>query len=306
VASLALAWPAAAVPVSVGVDFSQLPEDTFDRVDGVSLEQALVVRLVQDGFAVVSLASAPQLVVSIAASPPSLRISVTTGDASRTADVLFEGVDLPELRLETAQRVAELVRAVKSELKPATNADVKVEPPATVAEKEPEEPVVEAPPLRWAVLVGAGGAYRASMLDGAVSLGAELRWPSGPMLRIGGQAVRANEAAIDAVDALAQVGAGWSWLLGPVDVAVSLEAGAHVHVFSVQGDASAGASGVRWDGVVSLPVEVTVGGASGLLVRLRASPFATTLARVHAVGEVEAWSRGALGVALGLHVGWGG
>src|SRR5438552_1318756 len=48
-------------PLTVGLDLSGLDEPSFKRLDGAMVENEAVIRLVQEGFAVTSVANGPTL-----------------------------------------------------------------------------------------------------------------------------------------------------------------------------------------------------------------------------------------------------
>src|SRR5262249_25290824 len=79
VALLAIGSPCAASAhedFTVALDFSSIDEQTYRSLDVLSLERELVVRLVQEGFAVVAASARPRpsLVLRYLATPPGLRL----------------------------------------------------------------------------------------------------------------------------------------------------------------------------------------------------------------------------------------
>jgi hypothetical protein len=135
-ASAVLTWvvltaTAHAIPPTVSVDASALPAKLFRRLDGAGLERRVIVRLVQDGFAVVRPAANPAIHVELRGEGSLVRIEVTRGANREVRRVRITGIRRAELHLEIAQKVAELVRSVaeRSETKTgATGQSVPLEP----------------------------------------------------------------------------------------------------------------------------------------------------------------------------------
>src|SRR5262249_34623124 len=154
---------AAAAP-TVAVDLAGLDSAAFDRLRGTALEQEIVVRLVQEGFAVVRREQAPEFVLTfsmrgdllvIACDGPAGHLeSVVTRPFERGADV----------HLEIAQKAVDLVRMARRAATPAV-------PP-------PPSPIEAASSTRLEALAGAEALWRSDAID--------------PLLRIGAAAVRAS------------------------------------------------------------------------------------------------------------------
>src|SRR5258706_5833226 len=98
-ALLALAGASArAQPTTtVAVDVRGLDERTYQKIDAVALEKQLVLRLVQEGFAVVSAAAKPVIVVRLVDAPRGLALVAERGDVRERRDVGVDGEPLPEL-----------------------------------------------------------------------------------------------------------------------------------------------------------------------------------------------------------------
>lgn len=108
---LAAAAPGPEVPsptVVVAVDFSGLDLETFSTIDGTTLEQLLVIRLTQEGFAVVSVERNPAIVVRLGSTEANAELVVESSTARLSARVEATA-NISEFHLEIAQRTTELV-----------------------------------------------------------------------------------------------------------------------------------------------------------------------------------------------------
>jgi hypothetical protein len=100
---------------TVSVDVTTLDDAAFQRLDGAALEKQIVVRLVQDGFAVVATSWQPAVVLTVHSLGQSVLLQAYGPAGLHRREVAAEvgGRRVPsaELRLELAQKAAELVRA---------------------------------------------------------------------------------------------------------------------------------------------------------------------------------------------------
>lgn len=109
---------AASTPTTVTLDLSTLDDATYRRIDGLSLEKKLVLRLLEDGFGVVpASASADRRATFLAQNG---RLTIRVGPLSR--EVELDG-PTTQLHLEIAQKLSALLR----------EPEPKVEVPAVVA-----------------------------------------------------------------------------------------------------------------------------------------------------------------------------
>ncbi|MCP3064216.1 hypothetical protein LXT21_36130 [Myxococcus sp. K38C18041901] len=135
--------------VSVSFDLRALPEQDYRRWDGVELERKVALRLIQEGFAVVSARGPAQVRLSASRAPEGLLLEAV-GPRQRVEQSVRVGRgSIAELHLEVAQKLAEMTRAVQPEPEPEP------EPPQS-------EPVLQAPvevaaaPSRAALDLGLG------------------------------------------------------------------------------------------------------------------------------------------------------
>ncbi|GEN11701.1 hypothetical protein SAMN05443572_11563 [Myxococcus fulvus] len=118
--------------VSVSFDLRALPEQDYRRWDGVELERKVALRLIQEGFAVVSPRGPAQLRLRASRAPDGLLLEAV-GPRQRVEQRVRVGRgSIAELHLEVAQKLAEMTRAVQPEPEPEP------EPP-------PPEPVLQPP-----------------------------------------------------------------------------------------------------------------------------------------------------------------
>ncbi|MFY1831447.1 hypothetical protein ACN47A_36380 [Myxococcus fulvus] len=131
--------------VSVSFDLRALPEQDYRRWDGVELERKVALRLIQEGFAVVSPRGPAQLRLSVSRAPEGLLLEAV-GPRQRVEQSVRVGRgSIAELHLEVAQKLAEMTRAVQPEPEPS--------PPEPVLQPPVE---VTAVPARSALDLGLG------------------------------------------------------------------------------------------------------------------------------------------------------
>jgi len=100
---------------SVAVDVTTLDDASFQRLDGSALEKQIVVRLVQEGFAVVGTSWQPAVVLTVHSMGKSVLLQAYGPAGMHRREVAAEvgarKVPAAELRLELSQKAVELVRA---------------------------------------------------------------------------------------------------------------------------------------------------------------------------------------------------
>lgn len=112
--------PTSRAQATVAVDLTRLDTKAFDAIDGARLERELVVRLVQDGFAVVAPTESPVVIVVVTAEPASLRLDAVGPGGRAERQVPRAGVAPAELHLEVAQKASDLARSVVEPAGPGT------------------------------------------------------------------------------------------------------------------------------------------------------------------------------------------
>ncbi|MCP3138556.1 hypothetical protein [Pyxidicoccus xibeiensis] len=118
--------------VSVSFDLRALPEQDYRRWDGVELERKVALRLIQEGFAVVSPQSPAQLRLRASRTPEGLWLEAA-GPRQRVEQGVRVGRgSIAELHLEVAQKLSEMTRAVQPEPEPPLPESV-LQPPVELA-----------------------------------------------------------------------------------------------------------------------------------------------------------------------------
>lgn len=293
--------------VSVSFDLRALPEQDYRRWEGVELERKVALRLIQEGFAVVSPRSPARLRLRVSRTPEGLRLEASGPLQRVEQDVRVGRGSLAELHLEVAQKLTEMTRAVQSEPEPEPPAPVPVPPPSPVPEPAPMLPVevAAAPrPSELDVSLGVGALWRGPGVDphlllsvrrglGAFGLDAEVG--------LG----RSREPALTVFEA--QGGAFFSYRLSLTE-RLQLEPGAGVglvlHSFRLEDDGVSEQTGTqvspagwarmkfRWRFTEQLAAEVRV--SAGLLRPVSHVREGETL-----------WSREAARFETGAQLSWG-
>lgn len=110
-ASASLAQPPPSAPLTtVAIDLTALPEQDWKQLDVLSLEKRLVLRLVQDGFAVVASGANPDVRVTATRTAAGLHLAAHSRSRDAEVDVPVGAEPTSELHLEVVQRAAELAR----------------------------------------------------------------------------------------------------------------------------------------------------------------------------------------------------
>lgn len=291
---------AGAQPLTVTLDLSSLSPRTFDRIDGDALEKQILVRLVQDGYAVV--AGHSEAAVSLTLEERADQL-VLTGRRNRTSlprSLKWARLSAVELRWRLAQESVELVRLLATEAPPAPVAPPVVQQP----EREAPPPVLlsaQEPVRSWLFSLMAGGLYRPHSLD--VSLGGVLqrRWQRW-MVEGALQGSWSEGTQIDVWEASASVGPGLRTSFTPdLEGSVALRAGLLLQRYSVSAPGAEQPSGTHWDPLVSVALALGWQVWKPLVVGARIEPGFIPHTYVHALGETELWQRSAFRLQM---AGW--
>ncbi|MBK7860872.1 MAG: hypothetical protein IPJ65_20165 [Archangiaceae bacterium] len=312
--ALAVALAAGAEPPAatrVAVDLTQLGERDFQVLDGLGLENRATVRLIQEGFAVVSLRSAPQLVLRVTARAEALLL-VAESPVSRAQRVVRRGgLTAAELHLAVAQKLVELAREVPTEPPPQPQPPPPspAAPPAPAPEPGPvQQEVVSPPPAEPSQApgfsVGAGGAalLREGGVDPLALLWIERHgWRVRPKVVLGFTA--SQPARLQVFEVQGQLGIAWPWSLRPgLELSVSALVGAVLHSYSTRPPLQP-ESGTRVDLLVSLPLELTFRPTPRFFMSVRLCPALSSRGREHLEGSNLLWRRGAARAEVGANIG---
>ena len=290
-----LAGTALAEPASVGVDLSQL--EGVSPADTTAIEQMLVARLVEEGFAVVPLASTPAIVLAITARDGDLVVAAHSARFERTREVAAHGELGAALRLELVQKAVELARLAAEAIPP---------PPART---DPERPASLPPPVaqapagssRWTAGVDAGVLARGGGSDAelAVRVRAAIWREVGATLRASGSTSSSN--GIDVRELTVLLGPCHAWRLSdPIAIELALLAGLRdQHFHSAMTIAEP--TGSRFDPVIAAPLRLVV--VPMPAIELSAWIAASVAsARAHVLGSTVLWHRDAVGIGGGAGV----
>ncbi len=291
----------AASPHTVAVDLSALDRKSYLELDAVTLERGVVIRLVQEGFAVVTPNASPEIRLRITREGRS--VSLVAGE--RSAVVELDPKHLREFHLEVAQKAVELTRAAATALPEPPQTPPPEKPAAPVEPAVTSSPAPEPPPRPlWNVLAAGGILLRAPGLDPFVALATRLA--ATPVVGVHLEVALAPVVGgpLSAYDANLLVGAGLQLTQGVFRLELGLSLGAHLHVFTVDVLGAEERLGSRVDFVGRPFVRGTLNPVGGLLVWLQVGAGLSSRAREHRLQGQLLYSRGALwvDVQLGLVV----
>ena len=291
----------AASPHTVAVDLTALDRKSYLELDAVTLERGVVIRLVQEGFAVVTPNASPEIRLRITREGRS--VSLTAGD--RTAVVELDPKHVREFHLEVAQKAVELTRAAAAALpEPSPVAAREDVTKAVAAPAPPQRPADTATRPSWNVLAAGGILVRAPGVDPRITLAARLAVTRvvGVHLEVGLAPVLG--ALLSAYDGSLLAGAGLQLTQGLFRLELGLSLGAHLHVFAVEVLGAEERLGSRVDFLGRPFVRGTLNPVGAFLVWLQVGAGLSSRAREHRLQGQLLYSRGALWVDVQLGVGW--
>ncbi|HEY3355545.1 MAG TPA: hypothetical protein VGQ83_20005 [Polyangia bacterium] len=296
---------------TVALDLTGLREEAYARLDGLGLEKRAVLRLVQDGFAVVAATAAPQVLLRLRETGSGLVLEAVAGGQTERRE-LPVGAERPaELHLEIVQKMVDLALAAERRLPPPppASAPATAPAPASAAARPPAGPN-PTPPIgatgpRVETTVGAGAAVRGGGVDALVHLEARLDVAAGLGLHLAGAWVPASAPGIDVTEWEIVAGPGYRIALGrDVSLEAALVAGALVHRFAVVGAPADHPSGTRVDFLAALPLVLGYAPLRSLVLALRAAPGLTDAGREHERDGQILWRRGSLRLETGATATW--
>ena len=306
VVCLFLLWvtPALGEPMSVALDLGGLDGAAYRRLDAVQLESRAVLRLVQEGFAVVGPTAQPDLTIRLSTSATALILETSLGGRRRVVPLSDEG--MRELHFEVSQKIVELAReALQARVDAGVPSDAGW-PVAAVIIPDAGVPADPQAAPGAELSVGGGALYRGgasvdpfAQLDVRLPLSARL----GVELRVGLTSSRGAGISILEPELLAGLGYRFElserWTLEP-----RLLAGALLHVYSLDDPTAIDLAGGRLDFLMTLALSLVWRPAADLLVGLQVAPGFSSRTREHFRQGVSLWRREALRLGLGLTLGW--
>lgn len=295
---------AAAQRPTVALDLRGLDSAAYRRLDAVALESRSVLRLVQEGFAVVGPDASPDLTIRLTVTSSTLRIetpvarrSVTLGDEPAR-----------ELHFEIAQKIVELARDSFR-----ARADRGV-PDAGVAVVAPSAPVPDAAllpapeparSLKTEASLGGGGLIRSLGVDPRAQL--DVRLPLGEHLAIDLLIAISTSSGpgISVLEPELLAGVGYRiylserWSLEP-----RVLAGASLHVYSLDDLTAVDLAGSRGDFLMAFPFTLGWNPIGQLSLGLHVAPGFSTRTREHFRRGISIWRRDAFRLGFGATAGW--
>jgi len=325
-----MVWPWASADAqerspSVSVDVSQLDAQTYERLDALNLEKKVILRLVQEGFAVVAARERPYIRV-VYRGGSTLRIEVESGVSKRTREVhLSVASDLAALHLEVAQKTVALVRQMprKAASRPTeTPSTQRATPAPAVGTPVVGTPAVRTPAVRTLAPVPRAAGNHPLTLDAVVGL--VTRGKIDPLVglnvsyafhrSIGAAAtfgfVPASSAEIDVFEGQVQLGVYWAALVGESwRLLLGVSAGVQVHCFSLSRESLSNESlpnesGTRVDPLVTSPLTLTRRLWKRFEVGIRLAPGLSGESREHTRNGVQLWQRSGLRLEASVQLSW--
>ena len=283
-----LATRAIAAPTTVAVDVSHL-----ERADASAIEQALIARLVQEGFAVVQLASAPAVVLVVTARGNELVVTARTKTFEHARAIDAASGSGSQLQLELAQKGTELARLAAETIPPEKIV------PFVLKTDEPSQP--PPPERRWLVGVEGGALSRGGGTDAELGVRARLGiWRDiGIALLASGSTSAAGGVSVRELSALVGVSNDWA-LRGALRGELAVFGGIRQHHFE-SSMAIAEPTGDRIDPAVVLRARLGLSILRVLEISLWGG-ITLSQARTHVLGTQVLWQREGTGIGVGLGV----
>ena len=300
-ALLLLSSEVAAQRPTVALDLSGLDSEAYRRLDAVTLESRSVLRLVQEGFAVVGPDAHPDLIIRLSATPSTLRLESSV--AART--VRLGNEPIREVHFEISQKIVELAR---ESLRGRVDAGVPdagpaVEPSPTIPDAGAALAVARA--VKTEASLGGGGLVRGPQIDPRAQL--DVRLPLGEHLAINLLIAISTSSGpgLSVLEPELLAGVGYRFFLSE---RWSLEprvlAGASLHVYSLDNPAEVDLAGSRGDFLMAFPLTLGWNPIGQLNLGLHVAPGFSTRTREHLRRGTSIWRRDALRFGFGATAGW--
>jgi hypothetical protein len=323
VVSILAASPALATPERrVAVDLLWMVDNAEDAQQLQLFKERLTARLSQEGFSVVSVERAPDVVLRLSFSDPGWIVRATFATETLTRVVPACGIRSAEDQLEIVQKATELVRRAHFRLLEAGRDTAPVPPPAPPAPPAPVVPPAVAsspsPPAQAAsqhlvVAAAIPSPAPASAWAPEISPGLDLLIRGlhvDPLVRVGGRlrlgprvgallttgVSGAGAGAITVVEGQVLAGFGYRDSLGErLRIEAAVEGGLLLHHYSTKLD-----SGDRFDPllVVAFTGGLALSRRIGLELRLAPGVARTEYAQL--IGNDVAWSRSRFRLEAGI------
>jgi len=294
------------VPQSVGVDFSTLDDATYRDIDGLALEKATLLRLVQEGFSVVAVSSSPVVLISLRRVSNGLLIEARGGSIARSVLPLPRG-SLAEFHLMVTQRIvalsrASLLSAPRGEAEPAARPDPQpgtgdIPRPIRSGSLESRRGEIE-------LNGGAGVLWRGDARDLLVRAG--LRYALSRRIGVGAglSFTPSTESGINVREWQPAIGLDYRLVdRAPVHFDVGIVLGFALEHYRLEDSAAKDREGVLLDVVASVPLTLSYSGRH-LGVGAWAAPGVATRGHEHTANGEVLWKRSAVRLESGVAVLW--
>jgi hypothetical protein len=289
------------VPQSVGVDFSTLDDATYRDIDGLALEKATVLRLVQEGFPVVVVSASPVVLISLRRVPDGLLIEARGGSTVRSILPLPTG-SLAEFHLIVVQRIVALSRA---SLQPAPGGEAEPAPrPAPPPEVEAAPRALESRRGEVELYAGAGVLWRGDARDLLVRAGVRDALSRRIGLSGGLSFTPSTEPGISVREWQPEIGLDYRLLdRRPLHFDVGIVVGLALQHYRLEDPAAKDGERVLVDAVARVPLMLSYSGRH-LGIGVWAAPGVASRGHEHTANGGVLWDRSAVRVESGVAALW--
>jgi hypothetical protein len=294
---------------TVGVDLTTLEGSFYDELDGLALEKRLVLRLVQEGFAVVAPSEQPDFLITIRRVPAGVVVEIRGPAGIRHSEISIDLDPLPEVHLEVAQKAVELVRGSAPPVAtPAPQIPVVAAPRARVAGPSGPRRSEAAKASRSVSIepsAGLDALWRGESVDALLRIGVRIGIGSSIGLQVSTGLAPSSESAIQVREWQLQAGPGYRRRLTQrIELGVTALVGILVQDYSLDDSTARDTDDGRIDVLATLPAQLEYWAGQGFGLALRIAPGLADEGRRHTRNGEVLWRRGALRLEAGVTATW--
>ena len=294
----ARAEDARALPTA-GVDLEAMSDVCFKLMDGLALENRIVVRLIQDGYAVVSKSSDPEVLLQLSCKRKALRITEARTGQSQTLSPA--SLSLPQFHLLAGQAAVQLASASRPRQAPAP---VAVPAPRPTLEPTPEPAPGPEAASAWRIAAGLGVLSRGVAADPRFTVDVSrqvgrLR----PLLSVAYLPSRSTGIRVTELDGLLGVRHSFP-LWRELTLGLRGCAGVRLHTFRIRETGVHPGHGAVTSGLVELGMMPTWKIAAHFRLGLDVSGSASASEIRHALDDEPIWTRSRWGTGAMLRLEW--
>jgi hypothetical protein len=303
--------------VTVAVDTRGIGDEAYRDLGLLDLQRKLALRLTQAGYAVVAPGRSPLIRLKLSVKGRDrlgLEASAEVGAKSREAEVERGKGKLESFHLEAIHRAMAVVREVERTLPSPASQPAPTSRPATQPTKKPSRtPVTKPKPHRvvqvrkapepWHLEFALGGMvlYRPDGVDPLVRA-------SGRIGIFGGLGLRGTMGftpfftdGLTVIELSFQGGLSWRFqLTRSLHLEPAIIVGFMQHIYEI--DRATDSSGLQWDFLGNLPLELGWRFNQHLGARIWLSPGFSALSRSHSLAGEEIWKRSLFRLEAGASV----